>query len=310
MKFKRVFLLAAASVLSIPVFSVQAAEGGYTNYIPGFYGDFALAVAPPEGLSIRNDVYHYSADGDASVRSGQVEADVDISFTYDYITFFYKTDIEILGGQYAFGITPAIGSVDIDANLRVGNLNAGIDDQYTGLGDLTINPLQLFWNKDNYHFAWANYIVVPIGDYDVNDTANTSLNYWTFETDLMATYFDAEKGRDYSLVVGYSYNTENDDTNYQSGDEFHVDYVLNQFLSESFAVGINGYFYKQLSGDSGSGAVLGDFKAEAAGIGPSILWNTEMGGQEIAFIAKWIHEFHAERRLEGDHVFASFALSF
>lgn len=60
--------------------------------------------------------------------------------------------------------------------------------------------------------------------------------------------------------------------------------------------------------DRGGGALLGDFKAEAAGVGPALLWSTKIGGQELTFIAKWLQEFHAENRLEGDHVFLSFAL--
>ena len=45
-----------------------------------------------------------------------------------------------------------------------------------------------------------------------------------------------------------------------------------------------------------------------AGVGPALLWATQIGGQDVSFIAKWLHEFHAENRLEGDHVFVSFAL--
>ena len=86
--------------------------------------------------------------------------------------------------------------------------------------------------------------------------------------------------------------------------------MLNQFLSESFAIGIQGFYLKQVTGDSGSGASLGSFKAEAAGVGPAVLWNTKISRQEVSFIAKWLHEYHAERRIEGDHVFVSFAMSF
>ncbi len=82
----------------------------------------------------------------------------------------------------------------------------------------------------------------------------------------------------------------------------------NQFLSETFAVGVHGFYLKQISGDSGSGAILGDFKAEAAGVGPALLWSTKIGDQDVSFIAKWLHEIHAENRLEGDHVFLSFVL--
>ena len=80
-----------------------AAEGGYSNYIPGFYGDLALAVEPADGLSLRNDVYFYSAEADESVRSGLIEAGIDIDLTFDYLTLLYKPGNEVFGARYAFG---------------------------------------------------------------------------------------------------------------------------------------------------------------------------------------------------------------
>ena len=77
---------------------------------------------------------------------------------------------------------------------------------------------------------------------------------------------------------------------------------------ETFAVGIHGFYLKQITGDSGGGTLLGDFKAEAAGVGPALLWTTRIGNQDVSFIAKWLQEFNAEKRLEGDHIFLSFAL--
>jgi hypothetical protein len=34
----------------------------------------------------------------------------------------------------------------------------------------------------------------------------------------------------------------------------------------------------------------------------------DFGKQNITFIAKWLHECHAQKRLEGDHIYLSFAL--
>ncbi len=65
-----------------------------------------------------------------------------------------------------------------------------------------------------------------------------------------------------------------------------------------------------MSGESGDGAVLGDFKAEAAGIGPALLWVPKILGKDVNVIVEWLHEFHAENRLEGDHIFAGFAMKF
>ncbi len=40
-----------------------------------------------------------------------------------------------------------------------------------------------------------------------------------------------------------------------------------QFLSEQAHVGLVGYFYQQLTGDSGSGARLGDYRSRVTGAG-------------------------------------------
>ena len=288
----------------------MAAEGGYSNYVPGTYGDFAAAVEPPTKLTIRNDIYSYTADEKRSVRSGRLEADADVHFLLDFLTILYKPEVEIFGAQYAFGAFIPFGHVDIDAGVNIGGFQVRWEDDAFGLGDIALIPAILFWNHGNFHFTLAEYIVTPTGSYDSDDQANIGLNYWTFDTNVALTYLNLETGQDYSINIGYNYNTENTDTDYQTGDELHIDYMINQFLSESFAIGIHGFYLKQLSGDSGDGAILGGFKAEASGIGPAVLWTSELNGREVSFIAKWLHEFDVERRMEGDHVFASFALGF
>ena len=303
-------LVISVSLLTLNAVTAHAAEGGYSNYIPGTYGDFAAAVEPPTKFTIRNDIYYYQADTSRSVRSGLIEADADLEFIMDFLTVLYKPDVEILGAHYAFGVFIPIVHADIDTGVRLGNLQVRRQDDTFGLGDLTLIPGILFWNKGNFHFTLAEYIVTPTGGYDTDDLANTGLNYWTFDTDVTVTYLNEKTGQDYSINIGYNYNTENSDTDYHTGQELHIDYMINQFLSESWAIGIQGFYLKQVTGDSGDGAILGDFKAEAAGVGPALLWSPKRFDQKITFIAKWLHEYHAERRIEGDHIMVSFATSF
>ena len=295
--------------LIIAITSVQAAEGGYSNYIPGTYGDFAAAVEPPTKFTIRNDIYHYSADAKKAVHSGLIEVDADLELDMNLLTLLYKPDVDVFGAQSGFGALVPIVNMDINAGIRLGGLSVRRQDDDVGLGDIALIPGIFFWRSGNYHFTLAEYIVMPTASYDSDDLANPGLNYWSFDTNVAATYLNEETGQDYSINIGYTYNTENSDTDYQTGQEVHVDYMINQFLSEEWAIGIEGYYLKQVTGDSGDGAILGAFKAEAAGIGPAVLWNTKVGNQEVSFIAKWINEYHAENRMEGDHVFLSFAMS-
>ncbi len=175
----------------------------------------------------------------------------------------------------------------------------------SGLGDIALIPAALFWSKDDLHLSLSHLIVAPTGDYDRDNLANRGLNYWSFDTNLALTYLNPETGRDFSINFGHIYNTENDATDYQSGQELHLDVAFNQFLSESVAVGIQGFYLKQITGDSGAGALLGSFKAEALGIGPALLWSTKIGRQDVTLIAKWLKEIHSDNRMEGDHAYLS-----
>jgi hypothetical protein len=310
-KRSRVPCLALGLATSLGLYNGMAiaAEGGYSNYVPAFYGDFALAIAPGEGLSMRNDVYFYRADDEFAVRSGEIVADVDLELTLNYLSFVHNPGIEVFGAQYVFGATLVYGKVDIEGGLANDVGSVRVSDDKTSYGDITFVPGAFYWNDGGkFNYSWTFYVVAPVGDWDKDDLANVGLNYWTFETDVAINYLNESTGQDYSVVIGYGYNTENDDTNYKSGDEAHIDYNLNQFLSESWAVGINGFFYRQISGDSGDGALLGDFKGEASGIGPQVMWVPPKYKGDVALVAKWVHEFDSKNRIDGDHVFLSFMM--
>ena len=290
----------------------HAVEGGYSNYIPGTYGDFAMAVEPPSTLTVRNDLYYYDAEDDESVRSGRIEVAADLSFFANLTTILYKPDVRILGAQYALGVlVPVIYTkIESEVELVPNALTSSDEADAFGLGDIALVPWVLYWRKGNFHTSLAQYIVAPTGDYDKTDAINTSLNYWSFDTNLALTYLNPNNGWEISANLGYIYNTENSDTNYQSGQEIHLDYAVNRYLSETLALGLQGFYLRQITGDSGDGAVLGSFKAEAAGIGPALFWTTQIADTEVSFIVKWLHEFEAERRMEGNHFMASIVLGF
>ncbi len=286
----------------------QAVEGGYSNYIPGLYGDFGVALTPEPGLALRNDFYYYNADTSRTILRGRVETDLELSFGAEQLTLFYATNLKVLGGRYAFGAGLPLVFVDVDTNATVGGQTQSTSDDRISLGDMFLIPLSLYWNLGNVYLSFAEFVVVPIGAYDKDRAANAGLNYWSFDTNLAFTYLHPTIGTEFSFNIGHIFNTENPDTDYQSGQEFHLDYMINQFFSETFAIGVQGFYYHQITGDSGDGAVLGDLKGEAAGIGPAVLWAPKIGGKTVNLIAKWLHDFHAERRLEGDIVFFSVAL--
>jgi hypothetical protein len=304
---KRLLILIFAAISAAPQLA-RGAEGGYSNYIAGTYGDFGMALAPAETWTLRNDFYFYDASTKLSLRSGKTEVGADLDFFMNFTTLLYKPELEVFGAQFAAGVFVPLVDLDIDSSLRIGDQLISVSDSASGLGDIALVPLALYWTSGNIHTWFSQFIVTPTGAYNVDNLINNGLNYWSFDTNFALTYLNPETGRDLSFNIGHIYNTKNDDTDYQTGRELHLDIVLNQWLSETFAIGLHGFYLKQITGDSGSGALLGDFKAEAAGVGPALLWTKRLGDQDVSFIVKWLHDFHAENRLEGDHIFLSFAL--
>jgi hypothetical protein len=113
-------------LLVIPV--ANSAEGGYSNYIPGSYGDFGMAVAPVGKLTLRNDVYYYNADIDRSVRPGRTEIGAEQTFLSNFMTLLYKPEVEFLGAQYAFGVFLPFTHVDIESDISWAGRTLRADD--------------------------------------------------------------------------------------------------------------------------------------------------------------------------------------
>ncbi len=302
-------------VVLITVFGYQraakASEGGGSHYLPGAAGDILIAQSPKPGPQVAITSWNQSGDVDTAVLQGRVGVSLDLDLYLAIPTASYTFENPVLGGTYTMGIAVPFGYANLDARLTDpgGSFRDASADSFN-LSDIAFTPFQLNWNVGNFSFKFAEVIVAPTGAYDVNDTVNLGRNYWSFDTAGGMTWFNAPTGTALSFAPGIMFNTENDDTNYQTGTEFHLDFVANQFLSKTFSVGIRGYYYKQITGDSGSGAVLGDFKSEAFGIGPGVVWIPKFAGGALTVLGKWMHDLHAENRFDSDYLTLSAAWKF
>jgi hypothetical protein len=301
--------LFAALILSSGRVAV-AAEGASSNYFPGSYGTVAVATPPTVGWTYLNYNLFYAADAERAVLQGRVNTDLDTSAYFNMSSAIYAFEEPVLGGRFAMGATLPLGYADLESQLVGPTGTMAVDDSATGLGDMLLVPAAFYWNDSNWYFNLYGLIVAPTGEYDVNDNVNIGRNYWSFDTVFAMTNLNMKTGRDFSLVAGYMINTKNDDTDYKTGNELHVDAMFNQFLSETFALGLHGYYYQQVTGDSGSGAVLGDFEGESYGIGPSFLWTPKSDGGKFSITGTWLHDLHATNRLEGDYAVVTLVWQF
>lgn len=320
--------LAIATSISIatPAF---ADEGGVSFWLPGLFGSLA-AVPQQPGFSFGMIYYHTSVSAGADVAfarqvsrgrlttnftgnlSANLGADADLGLAVPTYTFASP----LFGARASISMLVPFGrnKVDVDATLMgalgpIGfTAGASRSDSVSGFGDLA-PQFALRWNMGTHN--WMTYVAggIPVGAYDPNRLANLGIGHGAIDAGGGYTYFNPATGHELSAVGGLTYNFENPDTNYKNGVDFHLDVAASQFLSKQFSIGVVGYAYQQLTGDSGSGARLGDFKSRVFGIGPQLSYIFPIGDAQGFLNLKGYKEFAAEHRPEGWNVWLTFSIS-
>lgn len=328
---RRTGLWSAIAILPFFGTAAMAAESATSVYLLGSKGSMA-GFTPPPGIYVVDANYFYSGDatGQAALgvtlrKSGardtagvplKLEADIKVDATayYQMPAAVWVTPETVLGGNVGFSVIVPIGwkdvSADIDAraNFTLGGplgktftvgKSFSFGDDEANFGDPLVSAF-LGWHQGNLHYSLGTLINIPIGQWEKGRLANIGFNHWAFDFTGAMTWLDPTTGFELSGAAGVTVNTTNHDTDYRSGTDLHFEFAAMQNFSKQFAIGVTGYHYQQVTGDSGSGAVLGDFEGRVTAIGPAINYNFQVGPLPISTSLKWTHEFNTENRLEGD----------
>jgi hypothetical protein len=257
-----------------------ADAGGVGFWLPGIFGSLAAAPTVP-GWAYASIYLHLQADAGATKNfvtsggaSGSVVTGLNAHGDALALGITYTSPLPVLGGQAAVSILTAPGNVGlgIDATLTgpAGNAISGVrTDNRTTISDVFYQGT-LKWNQGVHNEMVYITGNIPSGTYDPNRLANLNLGFVAWDAGAGYTYFDPKTGHEFSVVGGLTYSLPNPYLQYQNGIDFHVDWAASQFLSKNFQIGVAGYFYQQITDDSGPGAKLGGFRGRAIGIGPQI----------------------------------------
>ena len=203
--------------------------------------------------------------------------------------------------------------LNVSANVQTPFGTVRRQSNVSGLGDLTVVPVMLAWKIGDWQIDALLPIFAPTGSYQEGRLGNPGLNYWTFDPMIGAVYSNKQSGFNAMLHGGYAMNTENPDTNYQSGSLLHLDGAIEQILpvgSGFMTLGAEGFYFQQLTCDSGSGAVLGCFKGRTAGLGPVLGYIQPLGKQSLVVELKWLPELDTKNRLNGDYIWLKMVYKF
>lgn len=322
MKQIRALPIAVIVALFTVISAAHAAENATGIYLLGSKSAMA-GYTPPPGVYVTDINYYYTGDasggaavGRALQNIGNITLEADIALVGDaYLNALVGTWItpeKVLGGNVGFGIMVPAGWKKTDVALDTlttitlpGGTIIGpgshfeLDDSTTDLGDPLLSAL-IGWHSGNWHWNLTGLLNVPIGPYDDNSSSNISFHHWGLDTTAAVTWLDAANGREVSVAAGFTFNWENPATDYRTGTEFHVEWALIQHLSKTCSIGLAGYHYQQVTGDSGAGAVLGAFEGRVTALGPVFTYSFQLGKLPVSTEWKYFHEFDTKNRVEGD----------
>lgn len=299
--------------------SLHAEEGGSGHYLPGSIASFMDGVSPTEAFIARVNLLNY--DGKVEVDralpiAGLRAINAEAESTGIGLTLFWRPEWGGIGEKwsYAMSMTVPLINMKVSADVETGLGTVRRTDEESGIGDIILMPLMFNYNVNpDFNINTRLTVYAPTGSYKVGRLANTGKNFWSIEPMIGLMYFGQKNGVEATLFAGLTINQENPDTDYKSGNQFHIDGTLAQhlpFAGGLSSIGVTGYYYEQVAGDSGAGATFGDFRAMTTGIGPSFSYVKKLNGSELLTELKWLHETSTRNRLKGDTVFLKAMLKF
>jgi len=308
-----------------------AEEGGTGHYFPGSISDFIDTVPTSPAFIVRYNQIYYSGVAGANKPipvAGLTTFGLGATSWGEGITLVWRPPID-MGKRWSYAMSTTIPFMQVSVSasavvpVPTGNGTSTLTTiAHTGtrnaLGDLVVMPIMVnYVVTPNFSVNGRLGFYLPTGDFAPGRLANTGKNYTTTEPELGLQYFGQKNGREAVLYTGFDFNTINSATQYQSGTQFHLDGTLAQHLplwKGLAGIGVNPFYYQQITGDSGSGATLGAFKGTTVGIGPVLSYikpkNPKTGHMDFMADLKWLNEFYTKNRLQGNTVFLKVVFKF
>ncbi len=281
-------LIVAITLLATPAWSYDqpSVNLGFTSFLDG---------GPPAGPGLYFSEYLQYYDSDDFADFPLPDADVRAYVSLNQ--FLYQSDTPILlGGKWGLDVIIPLVSLESDT----------LPHNDPGLGDVLIGPY-IQWDPimgDNgpiFMHRIELQTIIPTGKYDEDYALNPGSNFWSFDPYWAATLFMAPK-LTASWRLHYLWNGKNDDPfggadDTQAGSAVHGNFsVAYEVLPQQLRIGINSYYFKQISDSEVNGDKVSG-KEKVFAIGPGVVWHASQD-DHIFFNA--FFESNAAHRTEGN----------
>lgn len=288
---KKLGLLAVSLIvfcLAAPAYALNepAVNLGFTNFLdgasrgPGWYWTEYVQIIDSENIK--------GPDGRDLIK------DVDLRGLINLNQIIYQSSVSFWGGTPGIDIIIPLADLDIDFPL----------DAEDGVGDILVGPFMQWgphtlFGRTFFH-RFELQVIAPTGEHDhTEDDLNPGSDVWSINPYYTFTCFITPKLTT-SLRFHYLWNSKDDHAgllpDIQAGQAIHFNYSVAYALTDTFRLGVSGYYLNQFEDDEFDGTDRADSEEEVFAIGPGIVWQIN---EDLTFMGSVNFEDEAENRPEG-----------
>lgn len=201
----------------------------------------------------------------------------------------YTSPIQVLGG--ALGFTAMLPVTSLNAHSTEFNPYAPTLTARSGFGDITFGPyLQMAPVIHNGRPVFVQRfefdVIAPTGAYDPNKLVNPSSGFWSLNPYWSATMLPTPD-TEVSVRMHYLYNMKNTNpginnpyqvpgiVNFQAGQAVWANFTASYKLLPSLNVGLNGFWFRQITDDRVNGAGQPAARTLNLSLGPGAEWTID-----------------------------------
>lgn len=282
---------------------------GGTSFYDGFAGlpgfSFQQYLKFTSASSIRNNSGKEIKDFD--------NPKINVTSLINQLSYYSPNTIGA-GAHLGWNIIVPIVSLDGD----FGSNGPQLKDNATGVGDVTTGPLVQFdpivdeHGRPIFVQRLALDVLLPVGKYDEHKDLNQGSNFYSINPYWAATWMPAPRW-EVSWRLHYLQNFKNKDPasssvqlfegqpvrDTQAGKAAWINFTASYEVIPNVSVGLNGYYFKQISDDEVNGHRLADSREKVLGIGPGVFWKVG-DGDGVWF--NTYRETEVENRARNDYV--------
>jgi hypothetical protein len=296
--------------------AAPAIVGHYVGGVPNVR-DFFL---PPEGLHFAQYTYFYHTDSFRNRNGNPVDRlivpprlrppstlplDVSLNQVALSPTLTWAPHFTLLGARYGAYIVLTGANANVSAAVEQIDRGRDIETRW-GFADVFVQPLWLQWSLWRLDLVGAYGFYAPTGRFSVGAADNIGLGFWTQQLQT-AGAFHFDEARTFSLIMveTWEFNSQVQDQNLRPGSRLSLNWALSKIWFDGMLeTAVLGYDQWQVTEDSGADQVR-----LLAGVLDSVhAAGVQIGIPKYGVSLKYMHEFEARQRFQGQLVTFTFAL--